>query len=36
MDRGHAACGMTPVMPDTGLRRIERHTLFEGACVNAA
>jgi hypothetical protein len=23
MDRGHAACGMTTIMPHAGLRRIE-------------
>ena len=27
MDRGHAACGMTTIMPYAGLRRIERHSL---------
>jgi hypothetical protein len=36
MDRGHAACGMTAIMPHAGLRRIERHPLSEGDCVNAA
>jgi len=36
MDRGHAACGMTAVMPDAGLRRIERHSHSQGAFVDAA
>ena len=29
MDRGHAACGMTTIMPHVGLRRIERHPRSE-------
>jgi hypothetical protein len=36
MDRGHAACGMTAVMPHTGLRRIERRFRSERAFVDAA
>jgi hypothetical protein len=36
MDRGHAACGMTAVMPHTGLRRIEHHSRSERAFLNAA
>jgi hypothetical protein len=36
MDRGHAACGMTAVMPHTGLRRIEHHSRSERAFVDAA
>jgi hypothetical protein len=36
MDRGHAACGMTAVMPRAGLRRIERHPRWENAVVDAA
>src|SRR5271169_5717731 len=31
MDRGHAACGMTAVMPHLRLRRIERQTLSQEA-----
>jgi len=36
MDRGHAACGMTPIMPDAGLRRIERHCRSQRAFLDAA
>ena len=36
MDRGHAACGMTAVMPDAGLRRIERHCRSQRAFLDAA
>jgi hypothetical protein len=36
MDRGHAACGMTAVMPHAGLRRIERHSRSKRAGLNAA
>jgi hypothetical protein len=36
MDRGHAACGMTAVMPHAGLRRIERHPRSERAFIDAA
>ena len=36
MDRGHAACGMTTIMPHLRLRRIELYPLFERAFVDAA
>jgi hypothetical protein len=36
MDRGHAACGMTAVMPDAGLRRIEPPSRSQRAFVDAA
>ena len=35
-DRGHAACGMTAVMPRAGLCRIERHPRGENGVVDAA
>ena len=36
MDRGHAACGMTAVMPHAGLCRIQRHSRSERAVADAA
>jgi len=36
MDRGHAACGMTAIMPYAGLCRIERRPRFRRACFVAA
>ena len=36
MDRGHAACGMTAIMPNAGLCRIERRSSSERASLDAA
>jgi hypothetical protein len=36
MDRGHAACGMTTIMPHAGLCRIQRRPRFRRACLVAA